>query len=156
MGSGKSSVGRALSKKLKWDFIDSDIFIQDQLKLSITEIFQNFGEEYFRNLEREFIKKHQSIHHCIIATGGGMPIFNNVFLMGKVFFLDASFEHISHRLLDDNTRPLFQDKNKAHKLFLERQKIYKKNCDVIINANKSIQEIVEEILKNLPPDTYGT
>ncbi|KAB0574743.1 shikimate kinase [Helicobacter pullorum NCTC 12824] len=152
MGSGKSTIAKSLYHHTHSLILDSDQIIQNNENLTINEIFSQKGEQYFRNLEKEFcafISK--NIQHCIISTGGGMPIFCNVKQMGKVFFLDIDFENILSRLNDNevSTRPLFQDKDKAFKLYLQRLQIYKDSAHFCVNANADIPTITKEILNSL-------
>lgn len=90
MGCGKSAVGRQLSYALRLPFYDMDKEIVRQQGMSIPEIFEKFGEEYFRNLETEFLKNFRD-EACIIATGGGVPMRQeNRQIMrrtGLIFFL---------------------------------------------------------------------
>mgnify|MGYP001441532638 CR=1 FL=1 len=76
MGSGKSTVGQLLSKKLGFEFIDTDQMIVDNEQLSINEIFDNNGEAYFRDLEKNILDE-VDFSNVVIATGGGLPVFKN-------------------------------------------------------------------------------
>ncbi len=152
MGSGKSSVAKALYQHTHTLILDSDQIIQNNENATINEIFTKKGEEYFRNLEREFCAfVSQNIRCCILATGGGMPMFCNVRQMGKVFFLDLSFESILSRLTQEELtkRPLFQDSKIALELYKKRYEIYKDSADVCINANQPLPKIAQEILNYL-------
>lgn len=153
MGSGKSSVGKFLSHKISYNFIDSDEKISKTINMSISEIFHLYGEQHFRILEKKFIAQYQNIKKHVIATGGGMPIFNDVKRMGKVFFLKTNFEILYHRIHNTNTRPLLNNKQKTHELFLQRQEKYQQSSDYIINANQSIEKITEDILNILNPSS---
>lgn len=152
MGSGKSTIARALHKENGALAIDSDLLIAYQENLSITEIFTTKGEAYFRELESKFCDfTAKYITHTIIATGGGMPIFCNVKKMGKVFFLHLDFETIFMRLSNEEIakRPLFQKKDSAFKLYKERLETYQNSAHYTINANRSIPNITQEILSLL-------
>lgn len=152
MGSGKSSVAKELYKHTRALILDSDQIIQNNENATINEIFANKGEEYFRNLEREFCAfVSQNIRCCILATGGGMPMFCDVKQMGKVFFLDLSFEAILSRLTQEELakRPLFQDSNAALELYKKRYKTYKDSAHFCINANQPLPKITQEILSYL-------
>ncbi|MCE3037419.1 shikimate kinase [Helicobacter sp. faydin-H20] len=146
MGSGKSTIGKELSTLLNYNFIDSDCFIEKKEGRKISEIFQTNGEEYFRNLEKEFIQSHRQNSYSIIATGGGMPIYNDITQMGYIIYLKADFNTIQKRIKDFHTRPLFADLNKAYALFLQRQKIYEKTCNLVIDANNPLQKILQDIM----------
>ena len=72
MGTGKSTIGRSLANKLGFDFIDSDNWIEESLKMKIPQIFEKKGEAYFRSLEKNFILKELPSGNYIIACGGGL------------------------------------------------------------------------------------
>ncbi|WP_104721879.1 shikimate kinase [Helicobacter mesocricetorum] len=152
MGSGKSSVAKSLYQKTKKLVLDSDKIIANNENLNIAQIFASKGESYFRQCEKEFCHfVSKNIQNCIIATGGGMPLFCDVSTMGKVFFLHLEFDNILSRLSkkEIQKRPLFQDKNQALKLYLKRLEVYKSCADVMINANQSLEKISEDILQSL-------
>lgn len=150
MGSGKSSVGRELARATQRFFVDSDFMISDRENLSIPEIFSLKGEEYFRQLEGEFIHwAKKSLRNAIISTGGGMPIFNDISGIGQIIYLKIEFDEIKRRLSFDEIqkRPLFQDIRKARALYEERKNTYEHLADKIIDANTAISEIIEKILQ---------
>ncbi len=152
MGSGKSSVAKSLYQKTKKLILDSDKIIANNENLSIPEIFSSKGEDYFRKCEKDFCYfVSKNIQNCIIATGGGMPIFCDVKIMGKVFFLHLDFDNILSRLSkkEIQKRPLFENKNQALELYLKRLETYKSNADIIINANQSLEKISQDILESL-------
>lgn len=152
MGSGKSTIARALHKANGALALDSDLWIAYNENLSITEIFTQKGEAYFRELEAKFCTfVAQNFQHTIIATGGGMPIFCDVKKMGKVFFLHLDFEAILMRLNYEEIakRPLFQNKDSALELYNHRLKAYKNSAHYWIDANQSVQNITQEILSLL-------
>lgn len=152
MGSGKSTIAKALCQANEAFALDSDLLISYQENLSITEIFTTKGEAYFRELESKFCSfVAQNFQHTIIATGGGMPMFCDVKKMGKVFFLHLDFERIFTRLNAEEIakRPLFKDKDSAFKLYNARLEAYKNSAHYCINANQSVQNITQEILSFL-------
>lgn len=152
MGSGKSSVAKSLYQKTKKLVLDSDKIITNNENLSIPEIFSSKGEDYFRKCEKDFCYfVSKNIQNCIIATGGGMPLFCDVKIMGKVFFLHLDFDNILSRLSkkEIQKRPLFENKNQALELYLKRLETYKSNADIIINANQSLEKISQDILESL-------
>lgn len=152
MGSGKSSVAKSLYQKTKKLVLDSDKIIANNENLSIPEIFSSKGEDYFRKCEKDFCYfVSKNIQNCIIATGGGMPLFCDVKIMGKVFFLHLDFDNILSRLSkkEIQKRPLFENKNQALELYLKRLETYKSNADIIINANQSLEKISQDILESL-------
>lgn len=149
MGSGKSTIAKLLSDALKMPYIDSDIYISDKEKRSIADIFTYKGEKHFRSLEFLFIESFSTKSNHIIATGGGMPIFNDVKKLGLCIYLQSDFETIKSRILNEeqNIRPLFQDIDKALRLYYERTPIYQKVSDYIVDSTKDIQVVVDNIIK---------
>ncbi len=146
MGSGKSSVAKSLYQKTKKLILDSDKIIANNENLSIPEIFSSKGEDYFRKCEKDFCYfVSKNIQNCIIATGGGMPLFCDV------IFLHLDFDNILSRLSkkEIQKRPLFENKNQALELYLKRLETYKSNADIIINANQSLEKISQDILESL-------
>jgi len=153
MGSGKSTIGRILAQKLNNSyFLDTDNLIENFENRKISEIFQNDGEEYFRNAEKrvfEWIK--ENVQNSVISTGGGLPIFvKNINTAGTIIYLKVEFEDIVKRLNKEEIqkRPLFRDLDNAKKLFLQRDKIYTKLADYVIE-NRNIQESIKNILKKI-------
>lgn len=152
MGSGKSTIAKALHRANQAWILDSDSLIEANEGLSIKEIFATYGEAYFRDLEREFCQfVAQNVQNAIISTGGGMPLFCDVQSMGKVFFLHLEFEAILMRLNADerSKRPLFKNRDSAFKLYQERLQSYHACAHYVINANQSIEAITQEVLDKL-------
>jgi shikimate kinase len=111
MGSGKSTLGKKLSELMNVSFIDLDNRIEESEGKSVSEIFKERGEEYFRNLEAEALRKTSRIRNAVIATGGGAPCFyDNMEWMnenGVTVYLKAEAGELYHRLLKEReTRPL--------------------------------------------------
>jgi shikimate kinase len=111
--SGKSTLGRQLAKELNYDFIDLDKKIEVSEGKKINEIFNLEGEDYFRKVESEHLKKIDPDGRVIIATGGGTPCFNNnmefIKSCGISIFLDVKPFKLEERMRNSkkNTRPLF-------------------------------------------------
>mgnify|MGYP000231295429 FL=1 len=151
MGSGKTVVGKELAKILGVKFVDTDELIEKEQGVAIKAIFATHGEDYFRDLEYEMCKKVAEMNGVVVSTGGGAMTFRrNVDAIkegSKVVFLDASFDVICDRIGDSTTRPLFQDKEKAKKLYDERKDKYLSAADYVINgdmgARKTAMQIAE-------------
>ncbi|WP_448919917.1 shikimate kinase [Eubacterium sp.] len=151
MGSGKTVVGKELAKILGVKFVDTDELIEEEQGVAIKAIFATHGEDYFRDLEYEMCKNVAEMNGVVVSTGGGAMTFKrNVDAIkegSKVVFLDASFEVICDRIGDSITRPLFQDKEKAKKLYDERKDKYLSAADYVINgdmgARKTAMQIAE-------------
>lgn len=151
--SGKSTIGRKLSTTLKYSFLDTDQWIQKEEGCSITEIFQEKGESYFRELEGNLIRQLASFEKYIISTGGGTPVYkNNMDVLNKVgvtIFIDAPVEDLIIRAQGDNTRPLLKgnvEKNMVH-LYRVRLPIYMKAQYTIETHGKKTEDICNEIIK---------
>lgn len=151
MGSGKSTIAKLLSHTLQCSLIDSDIYIAKQAQQDIRDIFAQKGEKHFRDLEFDFIQTFSQQQNHVIATGGGMPIFNDIKGLGICVYLKTDFEVICTRLAQttQNHRPLFDDKQNARELFLQREPIYTNISDMIIDANHNKSYVAKQILKNL-------
>lgn len=157
MGSGKTTIGRALSQALDKTFIDMDQEVQKQENRTITEIFQTDGETYFRNLETEFLKSLKEMNNSIISTGGGVIIkdenINILKDLGTVIFLHADVEQIINNVGHDKSRPLLQTddyKETIRELLESREGKYLSAANIIIQTTgKSIVSIVNEIISLL-------
>lgn len=148
-GAGKTTIGRKLSEKLKIDFYDSDKFIEQTTGKSIPEIFLN-GEDYFRRLETEAIRKITKKVPFVIATGGGVvKDFKNIELLrnrGIIIFINRPLEKIAEKI-DVGNRPLLENNYESlKKLYDERIELYKKFCDYEIVNDKTIKDAVNQII----------
>jgi shikimate kinase len=132
MGSGKSSVGRELARKLGLAFIDLDAVIAEDAGLTIPEIFARDGETVFRLAEREALRWTTGLGPTVVATGGGAFCSpdNRRLIHGSgalSVFLDPPWEVILRRLPGTNDdRPLFESPQSARRLFEEREPDYRK------------------------------
>jgi len=155
MGAGKSTVGRLLAESFQLPLIETDDEIIKRSELnSVNEIFEKKGETYFRELEKEVLHNLSLQSNCIISCGGGAIVHSeNIESLkenGTVIFLSASFETIASRIKEETTRPLFNDIEKAKQLYFQRQSLYEKYADAIIETdNSSPEEITESIIKIL-------
>jgi len=149
MGSGKSAIGRRLSFYLKLPYYDMDHEIVRKEKMTIPEIFEQHGENRFREIEREFLTDFRD-EYCIISTGGGVAIdpVNRKIMRetGLVLFLDATFPDIWKRIHKDKNRPIVQrsTKEELELLYNERRRSYKKAAHITIRTeHKTLRQIVE-------------
>lgn len=155
MGTGKTEVGKNLAKKLNMDFIDTDELIEKKEKDRIVRIFQVKGEEYFREVEEEIIEKVSKCKNCVIATGGGALIreknYLNLKKNGILICLVATPEEIYRRTIPKKDRPLLlKSKNVIEtikELLKTREPYYSKADYKIDTTKKSIDEVVEEIIR---------
>ena len=155
MGTGKSTVGELLTKKLDYPFVDLDKNIEKYAGKSITKIFENDGEENFRILESEQLRFYSN---SVIACGGGiiMREENRTFMKenGKAILLTASPSKLAKRLIQSNSRPLLAGKKNKEKLlkniWLKRRLHYLNTADYTIETgHKTHEEITNEILRHL-------
>ena len=159
MGSGKSSLGKKLAKSLDKKFIDTDKEIEKKERKTISEIFENSGESYFREKEREFLINIPNSLNMVIATGGGIVIDKEnreKLKENKVIFLNASVERQHKRTSRSHKRPLLKNVDKLKKLrelYDQRLELYKEVSDFEINVDKYkgkdiLFKIIEELNEN--------
>lgn len=156
MGVGKTSVGKLLSSKLNIKFIDMDNEIEKREKKSISNIFKECGEDYFRQLESDLLKELLKEDDIVISTGGGIITKKeNVGILKeeeRVIFLDATAEKIQKNVAKEiDTRPLLKESKNVYetidKLLVKRLDKYNDICNIKISINdKNINEVVSEIL----------
>lgn len=147
MGSGKTSIGKILARKLYKDFKDVDTIIEKEQNRSITDIFKNEGEEYFRALEQKCINELTQKTGQIIATGGGLPIYSFIGEKSLIINIDADFEVILERLSDRERekRPLLQDEARAKTLYGQRIDTYRDLAHFNVDANQKIPVFIHLI-----------
>jgi len=155
MGSGKSTIGKLLAKKLNFGFIDTDKLIEEKTGKSIKKIFIENGENYFRQLEKKIIINILKNPKCVISLGGGSILSNSIRNMIQInsynIYLEVHINTLVKRLTTSNKRPLIMDKdiNKTlNELIKKREKFYKE-ADIIINNETQISKIIENILLKL-------
>lgn len=153
MGSGKTTIGKLLGEKLTFRSIDIDVIIEQNEKRTVSEIFQNEGEKYFRNIERETIKKNFTNKDLIISLGGGAfedQLTQELLLKNStVIYLKTSPNVILERIKNNTNRPLLKNQmtvEKIQSIILQRQKNYELANITILTDNKNTDKIVEEIL----------
>ncbi|MCP4345081.1 MAG: shikimate kinase [Desulfobacterales bacterium] len=158
---GKTSAGRLLAKKLDWPFIDADSELVKENGTTISEMVASHGWDYFREKERDIIKKLAALDRHVIATGGGAVLNNeNVKDMkkgGTIVWLKASSETIRQRILqDENTedqRPALTSKGFADEIegvLFNRNPIYKSAADFYIDTDSlSIADICSAITEGV-------
>lgn len=154
MGSGKSTILNALSKS-NVSTIDLDAYIEHVAGMSIRDIFATKGEAYFRNLEVKcLIEVKDSVD--IVATGGGIVTTQsarNILMDVHVVWLDAPFDVMYSRIMNDVNRPLASDYDTVRALYNERKPLYDRVSDVRVNTSLVISDAVIEVMseyKKLP------
>ena len=156
MGSGKTTVGAALSAKSGRAFYDTDALVVVRYGMTIAEMFSHHGEAYFRDLETEAARYAASLTEpSIIATGGGIVLKSeNMEILkesGFVVYLRCSPEILAMRLSDDTERPLLAGVDlptRIKTLLKERSKLYLKYSDVVLDGDAEVNKVVERITGN--------
>ena len=153
MASGKSIIGKSLSKRLGMQFVDTDDVIEKKLSLSIAKIFETKGESFFREIEEEESIKLVKKEGLVIALGGGTFMNNiireNIKKSSFSVWLDLNSDEVFKRARMNKKRPLLYNSSEddLKKLYEERKKIYSlANCRIDCNS-KNKNEIVKEIKK---------
>jgi len=157
MGSGKTTIGKQLSKSLERKFLDTDHAIEEKTGVDVSTIFELEGEKGFRSREHNFLMELKSYQNLIIATGGGIILSqtnrNLLRNLGKIFYLKSNPRELSLRLKGDKSRPLLQNVNMEETLcalFEERDPIYNAIADYIIETKgKRLSDVSKEILEIL-------
>lgn len=156
MGSGKTTIGKILAKYLDMKFIDIDKMIAAREKKSIPEIFEEKGEQYFRQLEREIVFDESLNNNIVISTGGGVIIDNenikNLRETSFIVYLDCTLDCIYERVKNSKNRPLLNVENmyeKIKELHQKRELLYKISCDfsVKIDKDSNMYDTAEKIKK---------
>ena len=157
MGSGKTTIGKFLAKKLNYYFIDSDLLIEEKTGVKVPLIFEYEGETGFRKREAKILSEVVEKENIVLSTGGGIilakenrqKLSNN----GFVIYLNADIEELVERLTGDKNRPLLKNvdiRSKLCELLDQRSALYESVADYIINTkNKRVSEIASEIIENL-------
>ena len=154
MGVGKSTIGKILSKRLLMSFSDIDKMIEDELKMSVKEIFDKSGESFFRKYEEKITLQEVKKQNTVISLGGGAfinsKIRNEILLNAKSFWLDVDLDVIEARLIASKKRPLLKDhasKKNLEKIYDERKEIYA-TADHKVDCNGlDIKLIIDKIIK---------
>ena len=157
MGSGKTTIGKLLANEMSLPFFDTDEIISSIEEKSIAEIFNQFGEEYFRNVEKEIVNNWK-IGDGVIATGGGLPCHDDLIKLlnekGKTIFLVTSSSHIIDRIKDDFSRPLVAGKplaevKKTVSYLLKIRKEFYLKARIKVKTDKGPEETVKRIMRKL-------
>ncbi len=157
MGSGKTTVGRLLAKRLGMRFVDSDHEIEARTGATISWIFEIEGEDSFRRREVETIDDLTSQDGVVLATGGGAVVHpenrKNLKTRGTVIYLRATVNNILQRTMHDKSRPLLQTENRRQKieeLARPREKFYSEVADIIIDTGRpNVHAMVQTIMNQL-------
>ena len=157
MGTGKTTIANCLSRKLDRKVVEMDQIISERAGMSISDIFETYGEEYFRELETNLLIEMQSQSNVVVSCGGGVPMRErNVAEMkknGRVVLLTAKPETILERVKDNHDRPLLENNKNVSfiaDLLEKRRAKYEAAADIVVETDgKSELEICEELIHSL-------
>ena len=160
MGVGKGTVARALVKQSNYFAVDTDDLIESLENKKIKKIFEENGEPYFRALEKKCaLWCENNITGSIISTGGGFYKQENIKKIGKIIYLQSTFEKILGGIHNSpnakkklKKRPLLSNLDEAKKIYNQRVKEYEEVSDIIINVedwdeNKAVKNILDALKK---------
>lgn len=156
-GSGKSTVGRQLARRLQLSFYDSDRVIEERLDCSIKDFFAREGEERFRDVEASVIDELTQIPNAVLSTGGGAVLRSanrsNLRSRGQVIYLKSAPEELARRLKHDNHRPLLQVDDplkRLRDLFAVRDPLYRETAHFVVETGRpSVATLVNMIVMQL-------
>ena len=156
MGSGKSSIGKKLSKVMKFDFVDTDNLIEENTGVDIPTIFEHEGEAGFRERERNILQEISDCQQTVIGTGGGIITSEKnretIKRMGFVVYLTASVKELVYRTEHDKNRPLINSddaENKIKNIINDRKEYYESTSNMTISTdNYDTVKISKIIIKN--------
>jgi shikimate kinase len=154
MGTGKTTVGRAVAQRIGFELLDSDHEIERAQGRSIPDIFAQSGEAAFRAMEREFIEKGHPATRTLVACGGGLVVQPGILEMlqsrGVVVCLHASVETILTRTSRQRNRPLLEVENPEERirtLYATREPIYKRSGTVILTDSRPLADIAAHVVR---------
>ena len=156
-GSGKTTVGKQLARRLKLPFVDSDHVIEERLGCSIREFFEREGEDRFRDVEQEVIDGLSCGQACVLSTGGGavLRLANRQHLhdRGKVVYLRSTPEDVYRRVRHDRNRPLLlvaDPLQRLRDLYDARDPLYRETAHFVIDTGRpSVATLVNMIVMQL-------
>ena len=156
-GSGKSTVGRQLARRLQVPFVDSDHVVEQKLGCSIREYFEREGEESFRDVEESVIEELTRRHQGVLSTGGGAVLRpanrENLRNAGQVVYLKSSPDELFRRLRHDMNRPLLQvadPMSRLRDLFVARDPLYRETAHFVLETGRpSVATLVNMIVMQL-------
>jgi shikimate kinase len=151
MCSGKTTVGRILAEKLQWRFFDTDEEVHKEEGMSIEEIFEKKGEEYFRDVELKVLKRLSLEKEVVISTGGGLGANQQALRImkerGLVVWLDVSFDNFIQRCAGDNNRPMLRRSPEELKALYEQRRQKYLQAHIQMSAQTEPQKIAEKVIQ---------
>ena len=150
MGAGKTSVARALARRLDWRAVDIDEMIEQHEHQTVSAIFAKHGEPHFRALERAVLMEQIPRRHLVVATGGGTFVdpHNQAVIKqdGLSIWLDAPLEKLILRVPSDGRRPLAADRAEFERLYVHRRAAYEQAHHRVDASHLRIPAIVEMVV----------
>ena len=156
-GSGKSTIGRQLARRLDVRFFDSDLVIERRIGCSIREFFEREGEDAFRDLEQEVLAELTQNGVCVLSTGGGVILRqanrDNLHQRCQTVYLHSAPEEVFRRLRNDQNRPLLQVADplaRLKELYAARDPLYREAAHFVVETGRpSVSTLVNTILMQL-------
>jgi shikimate kinase len=163
-GSGKTTIGRQMGRRLGLPFLDSDNVIEQRLGCSIREFFDREGEERFRDIEQNVLDDLSKYHHGVLSTGGGAVLRDanrqHLHARGKVVYLRSTPEEVFRRLKHDMQRPLLQVSDpleRLENLFNLRDPLYREVAHYVFDTGRpSINKLLNAIIAELELDGFDS
>jgi shikimate kinase len=160
MGSGKTTLGRILAQRLGYKFFDTDVLVEQATSMKVSDIFAQWGENQFRELETQVLAELSAYKNLAIATGGGMVLRRQnwgYLYHGITVWLNVPVEALYQRLQTDNTRPLLQTpdpKAKLESIYQQRRQLYAQaDLQIVPQENESPEQlatrVTEEVVNRL-------
>lgn len=162
MGSGKTTLGRILAEQLGYKFFDTDVLVEQASSMKVSEIFAQWGENKFRDLETQVLAELSAYKNLAVATGGGVVLRRKnwgCLYHGITIWLDVPVEQLYQRLQTDRTRPLLQTpdpKAKLESIYQQRRKLYAQADLHLTSENDETPQqlatrLFEEVANRLKP-----
>jgi len=150
MAAGKTTMARALAKRLDWQSADIDELIERRERQTVAEIFARHGEPYFRAAERRVLLEQTAARHLVVATGGGTFVdpYNRAAINrdGVSIWLDVPLERVVARLPADGRRPLAADRAEFERLYQVRKAAYE-HAHLRLDAGRAgVDALVEQLI----------
>lgn len=150
MGAGKTTVARALARRLDWRALDIDDLIEQREHLTVADVFARRGEVHFRAVERAVLAEVVGVRHAVVATGGGTFVDpqNRAMIAadGLSVWLDVPLERLIARVPADGRRPLAADRTEFERLYALRRAAYER-ADLRIDASRgSVHAVIDQLV----------